>query len=192
MRVDCNEFISLAAPIIHPSLDPHPIHHEILQCLPLWAGLLPAGYGHIIYWHVVISGSFLKFQIQSSPSFCPLKLDLDIRVWSATQASVGSGGKRNVLWAVSNGGCRGEIDTSSLVPILHQQWLSFILLFNSLRQIYFATAKKKKRYSSQDHLVSRILKFTCYFFQNKNLGHLILINNLFLSWAWLHLQILSF
>lgn len=34
MRVDCDEFISLTAPIVHPSLDPHPVHREILQCPP--------------------------------------------------------------------------------------------------------------------------------------------------------------
>ena len=32
MKNDCNQFISLMAPILHPSLDPHPVSHEILQC----------------------------------------------------------------------------------------------------------------------------------------------------------------
>lgn len=33
-KAECNVFISLMAPVLHPSLDPHPVHNDILQRPP--------------------------------------------------------------------------------------------------------------------------------------------------------------
>ena len=83
MRANYNEFISLAPPTLHPSLDPHPAHHKILQCPPSFPSYWVRSHD-LVTCH--LGHSKIKFQLQSPPSFCPPRLNLDIKMWSAAQA----------------------------------------------------------------------------------------------------------
>lgn len=173
-----------ARPHSSPLSGPTPYSPWHFGVLPLWAGLLPAGFGHMIYWHIVTSGCFYNKVSTPVTSFLLYtQAVLGYQNMVSCPSFSGLQRERKTLWAISNEGCREKIDTS--IPILHQQWLSLVLLFNSLRANIFCH-HKKKWLSSQDHLVSRILKFICYSFQNKNQ-----ITVCLLSRPGLHLQILS-
>lgn len=99
-KADCSKFISLMAsiyfkhgPILHPCLDPHPIHHDIL--VSSLCGQVSFLLG-LATWFInilsLLDASTIKSQPQSPPSFCTLRLFWDIKIWSAVQASVGSRG----------------------------------------------------------------------------------------------------
>lgn len=132
-----------ARPHSSPLSGPTPYSPWHFGVLPLWAGLLPAEFGHMIYWHIVTSGCFYNKVSTPVASFLLYtQAVLGYQSMVSCPSFSGLQRERKTLWTISNEGCREKIDTS--IPILHQQWLSLVLLFNSLRANIFCYHKKKK------------------------------------------------
>lgn len=97
------------APVLPPPEIRTLFTRKLCSVLPLWAGLLPAGFGHMIIDALsLLDPSKIKFQPQPPPSFYALRLCLDFEVWLAVQASLGLCGEDVCSGPSVTGGAEGR------------------------------------------------------------------------------------
>lgn len=121
----------------------------------------------------LLDPSAIKSQSQSPPSFTHSSC-VWMSGWSAAQASVDCGGKGKALGlsAMKDSGKKLILQFQCQFSISNRCHSCHYLIF--WKQTYFVTTNN---WFSSYHLVSRILKFIYYSFQNKNLD--LTLNNKF-------------